>query len=359
MDDEQTAPCIESPDEAVPGAERQDDEIDPDTSTGPDADVEYPEGYAATRAASRASRRAALELQRRRRARLLLLPVGVLALALFLAVFWPVMQGRLNAAKQVDQADALLKQADGTVADIDKIVTAQLAPDAAPGVPSVAAQILVARRELSQASALVSAAMPHLTDAEQRRAALMQTSATARLTMIDRAPVILATSTKAVKAKTLGDQAWHLTTLARDAEVAAARNYNRQSASAVESAAVSVTTIKGRLADARTLYSQAASAFPDAGFDRYVAYVDLKRSETAQLQEAAREWLAGSRPVAALAFKGYRAAATKSAAAAKSLPPAPGNATGDAFRRLAGAASDAYAKAKQQALAADRALQSG
>jgi hypothetical protein len=336
-----------------------DDEIGSDTSTGPDADVEYPEGYAATRAANRASRRVARELQRKRRVRLMLLPVGVLALALFLAAFWPVMQGRLNAAKQVDQADALLKQANGTVADIDKIVTAQLSPEAAPGVPSVAAQILVARRELDQASALVTAAMPHLTDAEQRRAALMQTSAKARLTMIDRAPVILATSAKAVRAKTLGDQAWRLTTLARDGEVVAARNYKRQSASAVESAAVSVTTIKGRLADARTLYSQAASAFPEAGFDRYVAYVDLKRSETAQLQEAARLWLAGSRPAAAFAYTGYRAAADRSVTAGKALPPAPGNATGDAFRRLAGAACDAYAKAKQQAVAADRALQSG
>jgi hypothetical protein len=251
-----------------------------------------------------------------------------------------------------------LDQAAGTVAGIDKTVTVQLSADAAPTLPSVAAEILVARRELSQASQLLDDAGPHLTDDEQRRAELAHAAIGARLTMIKNAPPILVASTRAVRAKAFADRGWQLTLRANTTQTNASRSYQLQTASAVETASASIGVIQGELSDARDLYSQAASAFPDAGFQSYVAYVGLRAIDAGELQQAATAWLGGDAALARMSYSRYRALAAKSAAAAKSLPYAPGTATGRAFRAIAGLATSAYTKARRQAIDAEAALKS-
>ena len=319
-------------------------EVDPELDADPDLD-------AAIQALTPAER------MRERSVWLWLGLGGLIVLVLFLLVFWPVMQGRLNAGKQVDQAIALLRQAEGTTASVDKTVALQLSPDALPSAPNVAAEILVARRDLGQASRLLDDAMPHLTEEEQHRAALAKAAVQARLATIDNAPAILIASVKAVQAKTLGDRAWKLTLRASANEIEAAHAYELQTASAVETASVAIATIQGELGDARQLYSQAASAFPDAGFERYMSYVDARRSEVALLSQASMLWLGDSRAQAKKTFARYESSLAVSAAALALLPYAPGTATGTAFRKIAGSHADAYAKAKKQADEADKALE--
>jgi hypothetical protein len=311
-----------------------------------------PELDAAIAALTPAQRRA-----ERRMWRLLILG-GVVALAAFLVGFWPVMQARLDAAGQLDQAVALLDQAAGTIAAIDKAVTTQLSADAAPSAPSIAAEILVARRELNQANDLVDDAIPHLTDDERHRAELARAAINARLVMIKNAPSILAASTKAVRAKALGDRGWRLTVRANVAQGSASRSYQLQTASAVETASAAMSVIRAELGDASNLYSQAASEFPVAGFQSYVAYAGMRAVDAAQLQQAATAWLGGDASLARVVHSRYRTLSAKSAAAAKRLPYAPGTATGKAFRAAAGSAADAYAKAKRQALDSEMALKS-
>lgn len=285
------------------------------------------------------------------------LALGLAAVAVFAGfVLWPALSAQADARKNLAAASALLAQARSTVSTIDKQVDTQLSTDAAPGVPSTAAETLVARRELRQAVKLADEAAPHLAGSERERAALTKSSASARLVMIDRAPAILVASAKAVRAKTLGDQAWRQMQLASRTETTAASNYGKGTPSGVEAAAVSVNVIKERLGDARRLFSEAASASPEAGFDRYVAYTDSKAKEAAQLGRAATQWLDFERSAAAVTFKQYRAHVARSSAALELLPGAPGYATGEGFRKVAGGAADAYTKAKKQAAQADRAL---
>jgi hypothetical protein len=265
------------------------------------------------------------------------------------------MAGRLNAARQLDQAQAILGEAKSTMGPVDKTVTEQLSPQAAAGVPSPAAQILVARREINQALALVDDAMPHLTEDEQKRGQLIRTAAKARLDMLRRTPTILNASVKAVGAKSLVDRASALTLKASAAEIAASSNYGLHTASAVESASVALQRIKGQLGDARALYSQAASAFPGAGFERYIAYVDMRRQGAALLSQATSRWLKGDLVGAAAEYAAYERAVAKATVVVVKLPSA-SSAPGQAFRKLAGAAADAYAKSKQQALDAEKAL---
>jgi hypothetical protein len=276
-------------------------------------------------------------------------------LGVFLYFFWPVMAGRLDAVKKVDQAQALLDRAKPTVSSIDKLVTAQLSAAAAPGVPDSAPQILVARRDLKQALALVDEAMPHLTEDEQRHATDVRTAARARLDMLDHAPAILVASVKAVKAKALVDQAAQEASAAAIAETAASENYALATASAVESASVSLQRIKGQFGDARQLYAQAAAAFPGGGLERFSAYVDLRIQAVKLFSGATSAWLAGNRPTAAVQFAAYGRQLAKAAASIAGPPSAPA-APGQAFRKVAGSAADAYNKAKKQASDADKAL---
>ena len=343
-------PAIQPDSEVKPSAETG-SAVDTDPAAGTDSDLDVdPELDAAIRALAPAER------MRERNIWVWLSLGGVLVLVLFLLVFWPVMRGRLDATKQLEQAVVLLGQAEGTTAAVDKTVAVQLSADALSSAPDVAAEILVARRELGQANQLIDDAMPHLADDEQQRATLVKTAVRARLTMLDSAPAILIASVKAVQAKTLGDRAWQLTLHAQTAETAAVRDYEGQTASTVESASVAVTTIQIELSDARDLYSQAASAFPDAGFEQYAKYVDVRRAAVAQLAQATTQWLHNGKPLAKATFANYQSSATKVSSAAKSLPYAPGSATGAGFRKVAGSQATAYAKAEKQAEAADKAL---
>ena len=281
---------------------------------------------------------------------------GVVVLTIFGLLFWPVMAARLDAVKQVDEAQAHLAQADSPIAQIDKVVAVQLSPEGASAVPSIETQMLIARRELNAAEGLVADAMPHLTEDEQKRAELLLTAVKARRTMVDRATTILRASVKAVKAKTIADQAWQLTLLALSDETSATQKYQSHKASSTARALAAVVTIRERLGEARALYSQATTAFPEAGFQRYVVYTDMRRKLVDQLELATRLWLAHDLAGAASAFAQYQASAAKVEKVRAALPYAPGTATGIAFQKLAGRAADAYAKAKQLAAQTDKAL---
>jgi len=298
------------------------------------------------------------QIRRRKRERLVwigMVAAGLLVLSAFLYFFWPVMAGRLDAVKKVDQAQALLDRAKPTVSSIDKLVTAQLSASASPGVPDSAPQILVARRDLKQALALVDEAMPHLTEDEQRHATDVRTATKARLDMLDRAPAILVASVKAVKAKALVDQASQEASAATIAETAASKNYSLGTASAVESASVSLQRIKGQFGDARQLYVQAAAAFPGGGLERFSAYIDARLQAVKLFSAATSAWLAGNRPTAAAQFAAYSRQFAKAATSIANQPSALA-APGQAFRKVAGSAADAYNKAKKQASDADKAL---
>ena len=282
---------------------------------------------------------------------------GIVFMVLFLFAFWPVMAGRLNAAKQLDEAQALLGQAENSASAVDKAVAVQLSPAAEPSIADYSPQFLVARRELKQAVALVDAGMPHLADEEQSRGQLIETAAKARLTMLALAPAILATSEKAVRAQALADSGWQQLGQASAEETTAVDSYAQKTAPAVETASVHAQRALELANGARTPFSQAATAFPQAGFDRYVAYAKTRAAALHSLIAAAKAWLAGDTGSAAIAFRAYTAAAAKAQAAEAALPYAPGAATSKAFRALEGRSLAAYSNAKSQAVTADKALQ--
>jgi hypothetical protein len=356
--DEPIAEPAETADVVLPDSDAADSEgaeldAKPDADA-PDAPTEPDDGLTPK---ERRERRLRLRRQQHRERTIWtgMVVAGLIVMSGLMYLFWPIMAGRLDAAAQMDQAQALVVRTESSIDAIDKVVVVQLSPRATAGFPDVAPQVLVARRDLKQAVALLDDAMPRLTDDEQKRAKLIRAAAKSRLDMAERAPAILATSAKAVKAKAFADQAWKTTQSASAAETAAVSLYRTGKASSVASASASLQRIKGQLGDARSLYSQAASAFPGAGFEHYAASASQRSQAVKLLTEAASTWLSGDAAGASADYAAYqKAAATASATAAK-LPAAP-SVPGRAFRKAAGPAVEAYAKAKQQMIEADKAL---
>jgi hypothetical protein len=293
---------------------------------------------------------------RERRIWFALIAGGALVLLVFLLAFWPVMKGRLNAAKQLDDATALLKQARGSVSDVDRLVAAQLSAQPSATAPDVSPQILVARRELMQIDTLIDDAMPHLTEDEQRRAVLLREAADARLGMLAAAPALLKLSAKSARALAPANAAWRESQLADQTEASANAQYAKQTALSVRMSSDSYGQASTQVKTANSLYSQAASAFPEAGYNRYVDQGNLRIVALKSATASAASWVSGNKAIAATQHAQYVSQSAKAQAAAKALPSPPGRAAGDAFERLAGASRQAYEAARAKVVAADEAL---
>jgi hypothetical protein len=293
---------------------------------------------------------------RDRRTWLYLSAAGVVVLVVFMLGFWPVMAGRLEAAKQLDQAVALLGKVSGTVDEINKVVRDQLSAEPSAQVSEMAAETVVARRELKEISALLDDAMPHLTEDEQRTGELVRTAANARTKMLDTAPKILKTSERAAKSKAIADAAAAQVKYADQTEARANVLYNQQTALGVRTAGDLYGRASGSLKLARAGYSQAASAFPEADFSAYLAYIDVRRAALKTAQESSTAWLGGDLAGGKLLHKAYQSQEKQAAAMAAKLPTAPGRVVGDAFKKVAGRARDTYEKARSQAQDAEQAL---
>ena len=302
-------------------------------------------------------RKAAAEA-RDRRTWLWLSAAGAAVLVLFLLAFWPVMAGRLAAAKQLDEAAALLGKASGTVGGIDRLVTDQLSAEPSKQIRDVSPDALVARRELKQVQSLLGDAMPHLTEDEQRRGELIRTAAEARLKMLDSAPLILKTSTRAAAAKELADSAAAQFKLADQSEKRANALYKQQTALGVRTASDLYARASGNLKIARSIYSRVATALPGVDLAAYQSYLDMRRGALKTALLSASVWLDGDIPGGQLLHGAYVAQNKQAIAAAEKLPSAPGRVVGDAFKRIAGRSRDIYEKARTQADNAEKALKS-
>jgi len=117
--------------------------------------------------------------------------LGVMVAAVALTFGSRVMGGRLEAAKQLDGARALLKETQPVFADLDDAVRANPNTTAATKAQRITGRLAPVRVRLANAIAELDAGMPHLTDAEQRHARLVQTASEARIEILDASLPIL------------------------------------------------------------------------------------------------------------------------------------------------------------------------
>ena len=302
--------------------------------------------------------RSAVEMVSDRRIWTGLWVAAAVVLVLFMLAFWPVMRGRLDAAKQLDESQALLAQVRSGASDIDRVVQQQLSGSPAVTVPDLAPQTLVIRRDIRQIDSLIGDALPHLTEDEQRQANLVQEAADARRGMLGAAPAIVRLSARSERALRAADVGWQQTQLANSSEASANAQYAKQTAVGVATAGNLYARATTQLKSASSLYSEAASWFPEAGYKRYADQSNMRIAALALATASTKSWLAGDTTLAQSQQAQYLAANAKAAAVGKAFPSPPGRAGGDAFEKLAGSARQEYEAARAKAVVADAALSS-
>ena len=287
---------------------------------------------------------------------LILIAIGIVAFTVVGVFGSRIVGGRLEAARQLDRATLLVERAGNAVVAIDEVVRADVSPSVAVKARDAGTRVAPARLLLEEALRLADSAMPRLTDDEQRRATLLKDAAAARIEMLDVAPAILAANIKAADALPLATEAWTSLVAAGGLSDRAVAEYNRLTKTGVQASVTFNAQADGGLLNARDLLSRAATAFPEAGVERYDAYVGQKLRQVALLRQADIAWLAGRIAEANTLIAAYNALGVGSAAALKQLPATPSVAVADAYKRLTDLPTAAYFKARTKASTADKAL---
>lgn len=269
---------------------------------------------------------------------------------------WRVMSGRLVSARQLDQAIVLVESADRAVIEVDKVVRAEVTPAVGQQARDLAPTIPTATRQLADAVKLIDSAYPKLNNAERRKATLLRTTAKAKLTMMEQAPLILSANVKVADTQPLAKTAWEQTAAADRLADEAVASYNKLTKPGAQASAVKNAQAEKAFQSAHELFSQAATAFPEAGIDRYVAYVDQKLVQIAISRKSDAAYLAGQLAQANSYIAAYNAADAKGIAMVKALPATPMLAIADAYKRIADTATVKYFKARDAASKADQAL---
>ena len=287
---------------------------------------------------------------------LILIALGIVALTAVGVFGSRIVGGRLEAARQLDRATLLVERAGNAVVAIDEVVRADVSPEVAVKARDVGTRVAPARLLLEEALRLADSAMPRLTDDEQRRATLLKDAAAARIEMLDVAPAILAANIKAADAMPLATEAWVSIVAAGGLSDRAVAEYNRLTKTGVQASVTFNNQADGNLLNARDLLSRAATAFPEAGVQRYDTYVGQKLRQVALLRQADIAWLAGRIAEANTLIVTYNAQGAVSVAALKQLPATPSVAVADAYKRLTDLPTASYFRARTKASTADKAL---
>jgi hypothetical protein len=126
--------------------------------------------------------------------------VGILATAVIWAFGWRLVAPRLESAKRMDRAQALVASTDTTLAKLDSAVNAVAAMPTtatADALDAMTPDLAATRTSLAESVTLLDEAMPRLTDEEQRQAALVQEGARGRIEALDAVAAISSAARRA------------------------------------------------------------------------------------------------------------------------------------------------------------------
>jgi len=320
--------------------------VSDEPTTGPEIPPERvltPEGEAAYRRASR-------------RAVLVAVAVVVVVFAAAGVIGTKAISRRFEGARNLDKATRLLEEADAVVLDVDEVVRAEASPEISSRARKLLERVDAAELDLEQVVSLIDRSLPYMTENEQEQANLNRAAAVARLEMLDPARTILEASAKAGDALEPSRAGWDLVVSGEKLADDSVRQYNRLTKASVAASSRLAKQAEDKLRSARPFFSEAATAFPEAGFDRYTSFVDAKISLLSLSRRSNTLWLAGKVAEANAAINRYNAAEKKVIALGAALPESPGAAVASAYERLADAATKEYFAARERATKADAEL---
>ena len=218
--------------------------------------------------------------------------VVILALLAFMA--YRTFTERLQAARNVDTATALIEDADVIVVQVDTVVRSEVTSGLAEQARIAGAQVPEATRQLQQAIALLEASSQGTTLDDEQRSAELLDAAKARLDMMEQAPTILRLNQASSEALVPAREGWDGLIAADRKSDEAVAEYNRLTKASVQRSRTLNKEVAGELVAAREKLALAEQLFPEGPFEEYLGYIDLRISLNRLSQQADAAWLAGN-----------------------------------------------------------------
>jgi len=290
-----------------------------------------------------------------------LIVLAAIAVAILGLALWFQNETRKEqraAVAELDEATVLVERADAVVLEVDEVVRAEVDSEIGERAEQAGPRIPSAREDLKDAIRLIERARPSLPEAELGYADALEEAADARLEMLEKAETILEFNVKAAAALDPAREAWDLVVEAGTLTAQAVEEYNKLTRASVTRSSELTAEAEQKVNQARELFSEAATGFPEVDFDAYLAYCDEKIAAIAISKRADAAYLANNPREANTLSVRYNDAEQALAAKAAELPASPAEIIADAYERYAGEATEEYFEARARATDADARLRS-
>lgn len=300
--------------------------------------------------------RSAARAQKRARGRSRAWVSWVIVLVLVLggaAAAYLLLSRKAGASSRLDDAFSDVEKADRIVVDVDAVIQEEITTQTAGRAEDVVGRIPDAEKLLKSAVTGALDAKPRLGDEDKADADALVAAARARLDMLKQAPLILQLNVKASNALGPGASAWAKVLEADKLNRSAAAEYNKLTKAGVTSSSALNAKALSALTEARTLFDTAEKAFPEAPFEKYLAYVDARSALVKLSQQSDALWLKGDVAGANKVIATYNIADKKTVEQGKALPVSTEQAIADAYDAAASQATEAYTSARKAAMKAD------
>lgn len=269
---------------------------------------------------------------------------------------WDVSTMRSAARMQVDDATTLIENADVVVLDVDEVVRAEITPEIGERAADLIDSLDGAVADLELAAAMIGDVLNDLPEDEQPRAEALAAAARARMEMLSVSGEILEANAKAANALTPSLEGWNAVLEGEKRVDEAVVEYNKLTDASVRKAEEINVEAEKQFLSARALFSTAATAFPEADFSAYQTYIDGKIALIAISKQANAAYLRGDKAGANRLSEQYNVKDKELVEQSKQLPETPAEVVADAYEELAGASTEAYFEARDEATRADKIL---
>lgn len=282
--------------------------------------------------------------------------VAVIALAVAGWMYYQTTSSQRAAVEQLEQATGLVESADAVVLDLDEIVRSEISSEMTTQVAEVAEAVPGAVEDLEEAVVLIDESLEELPDDEVAYARALQDAAEARLDMLEQADPILEANGKAAAALGPATRAWDLILEANTLSREAVAEYNKLTRESVTRSAELTRQSNAKVTEAKALFSEAATAFPEADLSMYIVYTDAKLAALLISKQADEAFLGGRPAEANTLGEKFNDAEKALAEQASELPASPAVPIATAYEELAAGPTEAYFQARARATEADARL---
>jgi hypothetical protein len=260
---------------------------------------------------------------------------------------------RVRAAQEaLDEAASLLESAEDDVLVIDAATLAEVSSEVETSAADALALVEGVRGKALEASRAITEIRPDLPEELIGLAEALGESASARVEMMDAAPVVLEADIAAARAMVAADGALAEVKAAETLVTKGVAEFNKHTAAGVKASGQYSTEAEAKLNVAKSLFTSATAEFPGADYSAFIAYVDAKIGLIAEARKIDSLWLAGKVEQSNSQLAAYNKKDAEIVKMAEALPESVRDPIADAYEKATAEAAKSYFEARERARAA-------